>query len=153
MVLRVVIEGPVKIGGHHAHKVSAELLVIKTALYLAHALGIGVALIGGVGRAKVEPCFSDRVTGDGIRVDARAQTTNQPLDFELVAKPHDVAVDREVLLPETDFVLHVGVKAAHFCRQVDHVRRLQFLEERLSGGGVRQVSVLPGREKEAQLAQ
>jgi hypothetical protein len=128
-ILRVVVERPVEVGRHNTDEVGTELIIIQRALYLAHALGVSVAFVRRMGWSKVEPVLGNRVAGYLIRVDASAKTTDKPPDLVLMRQPYDIAVNRQVLLPESDLVMHVCVKPSYLGGQMDYKGRFDSLKE------------------------
>lgn len=129
------------------------LLVVAAVEDVDHALGVGVAEVGVVGRPVVDHLFCYRVRRL-VREDARRHAAHHLLhlqlpfpsfprspevglraerDLELVRAGEDVVVDGHVLAEEVQVARHVREQAAHLRRQVDHVRRLHALEHRLRG--------------------
>jgi len=69
----------------------------------------------------MKPFFGDRIAKHFIRVDTGTKGANESLYGEFLAQVYDVAVDLEVLMPESNFVFHVGVQSSYFGGKMDNI--------------------------------
>jgi hypothetical protein len=71
--------------------------------------------------ALMKPFFGDRIAKHFIRVDTGTKGANESLYGEFLAQVYDVTVDLEVLMPESNFVFHVGVQSSDFGGKMDNI--------------------------------
>mmetsp|Transcript_2079 Transcript_2079/g.2978 ORF Transcript_2079/g.2978 Transcript_2079/m.2978 type:complete len:360 (-) Transcript_2079:110-1189(-) len=146
VLYRKVVRRAVNVGGDDGGEIAVVLLRVGSIHGIDQTLGVGVSLVGGMGRAVVKHGFVDRV-GRLVGKDASAQHAHQLFDLVNATTFHDIVVDQNVFTEEFHLLRHVGKQPADFGGQVNHVGRLFALENGLGVLADSQIAVL-ARQKD-----
>ena len=98
-----VVVRAVDVGGDDGGEVAAILLGVGAVHGVDEALGVGISLVGGVGRSVVQHRLVDGV-GRLVGEDAGGEEGHELLDLVDAAVLHDVVVDESVLAVELDLM-------------------------------------------------
>lgn len=157
-MLRIeVVVRTVDVGGHHRgeHRLvlrsilvdTLQLIVVRVVQNVDHTLRVRVAEVRRMRRAVVHHELGDRV-GGLVREDAGGQAGDALLHLVLERRTEYVVVHLTVQSKEVQIVRHVAEQTAHFGAQVNHVRRLELLENGVHLLEVRQIRIARADELE-----
>jgi len=139
-----VVVRAVDVGGDDGGEVAPVLLGVGAVHGVDEALGVGVSLVGGMGRSVVEHGLVDGVTRL-VGEDAGGEEGHELLHLVDAAVLHDVVVDECVLAVELNLLGQVGEQTADLGGEVDDVGGLELGEDGVGVGPYAEVTVLGGK--------
>ena len=98
-----VVVRAVDVGGDDGGEVAPVLLGVGAVHSVDEALGVGISLVGGVGRSVVQHGLVDGI-GRLVGEDAGGEEGHELLDLVDAAVLHDIVVDESVLAVELDLM-------------------------------------------------